>query len=81
MIFPLPYADVNYIKRTMEAGYIPPEAFPYFDRLGYIQDKKIIPIIYHIARRKNQKIINYPPNVNSSNTDIYLKYSLDLIGI
>ncbi|KAL6419210.1 hypothetical protein ACFW04_011526 [Cataglyphis niger] len=78
LIFPLPHADENYIKRTMEAGHVPPEVFPYLDRLGYIQDKKMIPIIYHIARRKNQKIINYPPNINSNNTDVYLKYSLDL---
>ncbi|KAL6419213.1 hypothetical protein ACFW04_011523 [Cataglyphis niger] len=78
LIFPLPHADENYIKRTMEAGHVPLEAFPYLDRLGYIQDKKMIPIIYHIARRKNQKIINYPPNINSNNTDVYLKYSLDL---
>ncbi|KAL6417501.1 hypothetical protein ACFW04_012685 [Cataglyphis niger] len=55
LIFPLPHADENYIKRTMEAGHVPPEVFPYLDRLGYIQDKKMIPIIYHIARRKKSK--------------------------
>lgn len=41
-----------------------------------IQDNTI-PIMYHIPKHKNQKI-NYLPNVNNRNRDIYLKYSLDL---
>lgn len=78
LIFPAAYADDNYIQRAIETGCVPPEAFPYLDKLGYIQDKTMVPIIYHIPRSKNKKTFNYPPNINSNNTDLYLKYSLDI---
>jgi hypothetical protein len=32
-----------------------PNLFVYFDRLGYIQDREAVPLIYHIARRPNEK--------------------------
>lgn len=44
LIFPIPYADDNYIKRTMEVGFVPSEAFPFLDGKGYIQDKAMVPI-------------------------------------
>jgi len=78
LIFPSSYVDENYIKRTLIIGFVPPEAFIYLDKNGYIQDKKMIPIIYHIPGRKNQKTITYPPNINSNNSNIYLQYSLAL---
>ena len=62
----------------MESGFVPPEAFPFLDSRGYIQDKTMVPIMYHIPRNKNKKTITYPPNINSRNTNIYLKYSLEL---
>lgn len=68
LIFPIPYPDDNYIKRTLMSGHIPPEAFVFLDKNGYIQDENAIPILYHIPRRKSNKSITYPPASSQDKT-------------
>lgn len=59
------YADDLYISKTLETGYVPPEAFVYLDKLGYIQNNLGIPIFYHLYRRANIKSFN--SNIINSN--------------
>lgn len=38
-------------------GYLQPQSFTYFDRLGLIQDHKNIPLLYHFPRQPTNKKI------------------------
>lgn len=71
LIFPIAYPDTNYIKKTLTSGYIPPEAFIYLDKHGYIQNNQAVPILYHVPRHKANKTITYTPQSAES----ILKYS------
>lgn len=51
------YCSEKYIVSCLISGYVPPEAFIYLDKKGYIQNNNGIPIIYHIHRRTNIKNI------------------------
>ena len=55
LIFSALYPHPEYHAKTLTSGFIPPEAFPYLDAKGYIQDINNIPTIYHIPRHKNIK--------------------------
>ena len=44
------YPNIGYIQSTIITGFILPEAFPFLDTHGYIQNKNKIPIIYHSLR-------------------------------
>jgi len=55
MIFPIAFPNPQYIKKTLETGHVPPEAFLYLDENGFIQDQHQVPIIYHIPRHKTNK--------------------------
>jgi len=48
MIFLTAFPDSHYIKRTLETGHVPSEAFLYLDENGFIQDQRQVLIIYHI---------------------------------
>lgn len=51
------YIDTNELKTQNTMGYIPPQAFTWFDKIGVIQDQNNRPIIYHYPRhRANKKI-------------------------
>ncbi|KAI8125449.1 RNA-directed DNA polymerase from mobile element jockey [Lucilia cuprina] len=51
------YVSEEYIARTLQNGFIPPEAFLFLDRNGFIQNEDGIPVFYHIYRRSNIKSI------------------------
>ena len=51
------YVNHEYICRTLQNGYVPPEAFLYLDSNGFIQNEIGIPIFFHIYRRANIKAI------------------------
>lgn len=72
------YPNDLYFKRTLTTGYIPPEAFGYLDKEGYIQDRNGLPIIYHMKRRPTDKRITYNSNVDVRQTqrDIRFKYTI-----
>lgn len=64
LVLQLANYDMDYIKSTLESGFIPPEAFIYLDQNKYIQNDAKIPIIYHINRNSTDKRIKYPQNFN-----------------
>ena len=61
--------DDSYIQFCMTNGNIPPAAFVYMDKSGYIQDITGIPIIYHIKRQIPRKCILYQPILNAVTAD------------
>lgn len=68
------HVNETYIYKTLQSGYVPPEAFLYLDSKGFIQNELGIPILYHIYRRANNKAIhcNELTDDNSRfNTSIY----------
>lgn len=72
------YPNPLYYEKTLNTGYIPPEAFPYLDSNGYIQDVNNIPVIFHVPRHKNIKKILYTPGLNGLASNNNLKYSMAL---
>ncbi|KYN16194.1 hypothetical protein ALC57_11547 [Trachymyrmex cornetzi] len=77
LVFSALYPNPMYFKKTFSSGFIPPEAFPYLDHKGYIQDLNYVPIIYHFPRHSNDKKIKYPENSNSKDTSILWRYNMD----
>ncbi|CAK9816290.1 RNA-directed DNA polymerase from mobile element jockey [Anthophora plagiata] len=76
MIFPIPYPDDNYIRKTINSGYIPPEAFILLDKQGYIQNEEAVPLLYHIPRHRNNKAIKLPHEpIQDKTYKRLLKYS------
>lgn len=53
-----------YFERSRISGLIPPEAFTYLDKRGYIQDLNNVPTIYYVLEGTHDKKIIYPPNLN-----------------
>lgn len=51
------YCSEKYVISCLISGYVPPEAFAYLDKKGYIQNSSGTPILYHIHRRANIKNI------------------------
>ncbi|KAJ8669918.1 hypothetical protein QAD02_001177 [Eretmocerus hayati] len=64
LIFTIFYPNPLYFEKTLQSGYIPPEAFIYLDQKKLIQDKNNIPILYHAHRRMNDRRIIYDPNLD-----------------
>lgn len=60
------YESDEYFILCIKNGFVPPECFLYLDKNGYIQNSECIPVLYHIFRRANNKIIedNDLNNVN-----------------
>lgn len=67
-----------YYSKTLDTGYIPPEAFIYLDKLDFIQDANGIPIIYHYPRHNKVKRITYPIRSDSSDTSLPWKYDMSV---
>ena len=64
---------------TLKTGFVPPEAFLFLDKMGYIQNQCKIPIFYHNYRRANIKKvdintanINWRYNMSISNRETLL---------
>lgn len=51
----------EYVRKCMDSGDLPPEAFIYLDAKGYIQDRNGIPALYHIIRDYPKKRITHEP--------------------
>lgn len=51
--------ELDSIDRMIAEGLLPLGTFPRLDQLGYIQDNKNIPIIYHIKRHAFDKKLKY----------------------
>lgn len=49
------YVEDAYIEKTLDSGYVPPEAFLYLDKNGYMQNSLGVPIFYHLYRRATDK--------------------------
>lgn len=59
LIFSITHPDDNYIRETLMSGFIPPEAFVHLNKLGYIQRRNGVPILYDISRHRGKKSITY----------------------
>lgn len=47
------YTNEEYIIKTMEKRYEPPESFLHLDKNNIIQCENIVPIFYHNCRQVN----------------------------
>lgn len=70
--------DDDHAENCLQSGYLPPQAFTFLDKKGYIQNDHNIPTIYHWPRHKKNKKITYDPLMNPSNTCGVFKYSTSL---
>ena len=61
LIFGSVYPNELYFEKTLQTGFIPPEACPCMDARGYIQDNNQVPILYHIGRNRNNKKVLIDP--------------------
>lgn len=52
------YTSDEYICNALLNGFVPPEAFLYLDKKGFIQNNQGIPIFYHLFRRATTKAVN-----------------------
>lgn len=59
-------------------GFVPPEAFTYLDKRGYLQTDDNIPIIYHKLRHAKNKTFGYEPIVNVIGHINELRHCMDL---
>ena len=69
------YPNDEYIRSTMITGFVPPEAFPFLDTNGYIQDENKIPIIYHFFRIRNDRRIVYDPHLDGHDPYRFWRFS------
>lgn len=53
------YTSDEYICNALSNGFVPPEAFLYLDKKGFIQNDQGIPIFYHLFRRATTKAVNF----------------------
>lgn len=56
----------SYIEQCLLNGNIPPEAFVYLDKNGYIQDPNGVPLLYHITKELPRKTIKYDPRLDTA---------------
>ncbi|OXU17002.1 hypothetical protein TSAR_006387 [Trichomalopsis sarcophagae] len=58
------YIELNNseINSMAQTGYLTPQAFMFFDKRGYIQDDKNVPILYHHSRHQSNKTITFNPS-------------------
>lgn len=64
------YVGEEYISEILRNGYVPPEAFLYPDKHGFIQCETVIPVFYHIHRAATDKTIYYE-RITSDNKKFY----------
>ena len=62
-----------YIVQCLNTGFVPPEAFIYLDKNGYIQNQDQVPLFYHRLRRATVKRVSLDTHGN----DIY-KYDCSI---
>ena len=70
------YTNEQYIQNSLLRGYVPPEAFLYLNKHGFIQNENGIPIFYHIYRRTSDKNIlckELTAENRRFDTNIYMK--------
>ena len=60
-----------YLDKARQNGYIPPEAFIFLDKNGFIQNERNIPIIYHTRRKKQKTALRYEPKLTNDNQLIF----------
>ena len=65
LIFGIYYPNDQYYANVVKTNFIPPEAFMYLDKNGYIQDIHGAPIIYHYNRHATNKNISYDKNLDT----------------
>lgn len=68
--------QTEYIEKTLDSGFIPPEGFIYLDATGRIQDSNNIPILYHIYRRATDRSVKYECNINIENIADRLRFDI-----
>ncbi|KAI4472700.1 hypothetical protein M0802_014871 [Mischocyttarus mexicanus] len=78
LISAITYPNESYFKKTLKTGYIPPEAFIYLDKIGYIQDNNNVPIIYHNGRNARKTTIEYDQFMDSKNQSNCWAYKMTL---
>ncbi|KAI4472528.1 hypothetical protein M0802_016735 [Mischocyttarus mexicanus] len=78
LISAITYPNESYFKKTLKTGYIPPEAFIYLDKMGYIQDNNNVPILYHIGRNARKTTIEYDQFMDSKNQSNCWVYKMTL---
>ena len=61
--------NIGDCKIAASSGYITPQMFTYFDKIGIIQDMHNIPYIYHISRHRSNKSL--PCSYNENEKIIY----------
>lgn len=55
-----PFYPMNeYYKKCISIGNVPPEAFTFLDREGYLFSEDFIPIVYHIPRKISDKTFHF----------------------
>ena len=75
----LTYPNPLYFVKTLASGHIPPEAFLYLDKKGFMQNNKNIPIIYHAIPRAGNTKITFPSNLGKTNSSDLCRYSTALL--
>lgn len=75
LIFGPYYPHDEYFKTCILKGNVPPEAFVYLDKEGYILDSSGIPIIYHIHRKTSDKTFLHNKN---NFTEENLRFNTDM---
>ena len=75
LIFGSVYPNEQYFEKTLKTGFIPPEAFPFMDAHGLIQDNSKIPILYHIGRNRNNKKILLDPLLDLRHLNANWRYN------
>ncbi|XP_076224455.1 uncharacterized protein LOC143174605 [Nomia melanderi] len=79
LIFPIAFPDENYIRNSLNSGFIPPEAFIFLDKNGYIQNSNAVPLLYHTPRHMSKKAITYQSPLKEVNLNLQrLVYNTDI---
>lgn len=58
----------------LSTGFMLPEGFLYLNEKGYIQDRNNIPVIYHYAKRNNNKKLKYRKGIDCNDDRIAWRY-------
>ncbi|XP_076379050.1 uncharacterized protein LOC143259674 [Megalopta genalis] len=75
------YPNPLYFHKTLQTGYIPPEAFIYLDGSGLIQNKNKLPVIYHYNRKTFEKTIPYNSDLQNDDKNLRFMYKLSAIDL
>ena len=75
LIFGIYYPNDEYYANVIKTNFIPPKAFVYFDKNGYIQDIHGVPIIYHYNTHATKKNILYDKNLDTKKQNEAWKFT------